>query len=206
MNSALSTQHSALIMSPIDDLLRVTSERIAARQRFPEATYRLQFHAGFTFRDARALVPYLHALGITHCYASPYLKARPGSQHGYDISDHRSLNPEIGTEDDYNAWVAALHARGMGQILDVVPNHMGIVGNQNAWWNDVLENGPASPYAGNFDIDWRSYMPDLYDRVLVPVLGDPYGKVLESGQLKLHYEAGAFVLTYWDNRFPLSPK
>src|SRR5271157_4662524 len=113
-------------MSTVEDLLQKTAQRLAQRQRFPESTYRLQFHAGFTFRNASAIVPYLHELGITHCYASPYLKARPSSQHGYDIIDHRSLNPEIGAVEDYEEWIAQLHERGMGQILDMVPNHMGI--------------------------------------------------------------------------------
>src|SRR5262245_48263779 len=126
----------------------------ATRPRPPGATYRLQFHAGFTFRDALAVVPYLHALGVTHCYASPILQARPVSTHGYDITNHAALNPEVGSEEDFAAWVAALHERGMGLILDIVPNHMGIVGNANPWWNDVLENGPSSPYAGHFDIAW----------------------------------------------------
>src|SRR5947209_15217155 len=107
----------------------------------PEATYRLQFHKGFTFRDAAALVPYLRDLGVTHLYASPYLQARPGSTHGYDITNHQLLNPEIGTEEDYEALVAALRGHGLGQVLDTVPNHMGI-GDDNPWWYDVLENGP----------------------------------------------------------------
>lgn len=178
---------------------------LARRRRLPEATYRLQFNAGFTFQDARRIVPYLHALGVTDCYASPYLKARPGSLHGYDIIDHRTLNPEIGSEEDYNAWVAALHEHGLGQVLDLVPNHMGVVGNGNAWWNDVLENGPASPYAGFFDITWHALKPDLHDKVLLPLLGEPYGRVLEAGQLRLGYEAGAFTLHYFDHRFPVSP-
>src|SRR6202453_1553164 len=123
--------------------LLVEATAAAARRRLPESTYRLQFHAGFTFRDALAIVPYLKALGITHCYASPYLKARPGSTHGYDIIDHGSLHPEIGSMDEYEEWVSALHEQGMGQIIDTVPNHMGICTNYNIWWNDVLENGPA---------------------------------------------------------------
>src|SRR5581483_5279060 len=193
-------------MTHIEDLLSIISERLAARQRFPEATYRLQFHAGFTFRDARAVVAYLHDLGITHCYASPYLQSRPGSRHGYDITDHRSLNPEIGSTEDYEAWVNELHTHGMGQILDMVPNHMGIAGNANAWWNDVLETGPSSPYAGYFDIAWQdSPRPELLNRVLLPVLGEPYGKVLESQQLRLAYDAGAFTIHYFDRRFPVAP-
>jgi (1->4)-alpha-D-glucan 1-alpha-D-glucosylmutase len=195
-------------MMPDDLLAALFHKSVAAlteRRRFPEATYRLQLHAGFTFRDASALVPYLHDLGITDCYASPYLRSRPGSQHGYDISDHRVLNPEVGTEEEYNAWVDALRARGMGQVLDVVPNHMGIAGNQNVWWNDVLENGPSSPYASYFDIDWHSAKPDLHEKVLLPFLGDPYGKVLEAGQLRLGYEAGAFTVHYFAHRFPVAP-
>jgi len=182
------------------------AQELGAGPEFPGATYRLQFHAGFTFRDACALLPYLHDLGITHCYASPYLKARPGSTHGYDITNHQLLNPEIGSEDDYADWVKALQAHEMGQILDIVPNHMGIAGNENPWWNDLLENGPASPYAGFFDISWHaSPRPELQNKVLTPVLGDPYGKVLEAQQLRLAYAAGAFTVHYFERRFPVSP-
>jgi (1->4)-alpha-D-glucan 1-alpha-D-glucosylmutase len=189
---------------PVQALLDRVSAALLAGHRQPESTYRLQFHAEFTFRDAAALVPYLHDLGITDCYASPYLKARPGSKHGYDVTDHRILNPEIGTEEDYDAWVSEMRRRGMGQLLDTVPNHMS-VGHQNPWWTDVLENGPSSPYAGYFDIEWHPTQPALSDKVLLPVLGEPYGKVLESGQLVLHYEAGAFVVSYFDKCFPIAP-
>jgi (1->4)-alpha-D-glucan 1-alpha-D-glucosylmutase len=190
----------------LSPLLEEALAAVRSGSRLPESTYRLQFHAGFTFRDAQQLVPYLHDLGITDCYASPYLKARPGSTHGYAISDHRVLNPEIGTEADYEAWVQALQARGLGQILDIVPNHMGIIGNENPWWNDVLENGPCSPYAGFFDIDWHPVKGELDEKVLLCILGDPYGKVLEAGQLSLSYEAGAFFAHYFDHRFPVSPE
>jgi (1->4)-alpha-D-glucan 1-alpha-D-glucosylmutase len=194
-------------MPPTESLLRKTAAAIAGRRYFPGATYRLQLHAGFTFRDALAVTPYLRDLAITHCYASPYLKARPGSTHGYDIIDHRQFNPEIGTDEDYEAWVTALADNGLGQILDTVPNHMGIVGNENAWWNDVLENGPSSPYAGYFDIAWTaSPRPELQGKVLLPVLGDPYGKVLESQQICLAYAAGTFTLSYFDHRFPVAPR
>jgi (1->4)-alpha-D-glucan 1-alpha-D-glucosylmutase len=188
-----------------DDLVRKTAAALADR-RFPESTYRLQFNAGFTFRDATRLVPYLHALGVTHCYASPYLKARPGSLHGYDITDHRHLNPEIGTPEDHEAWVTALREHGMSHILDIVPNHMGVLGNDNLWWNDILENGPSSPYAGFFDIEWSSSpRPQLQGKVLLPVLGAPYGEALESQQLRLAFAGGAFVLHYYDHRFPITP-
>jgi (1->4)-alpha-D-glucan 1-alpha-D-glucosylmutase len=194
-------------MEPIQDVLRTITTDLAGRRCFPESTYRLQFHAGFTFRDARAIVPYLRDLGVTHAYASPYLQARPGSKHGYDITSHQALNPEIGTQADYGAWVDALHDAGLGQVLDTVPNHMGVTGNENAWWNDVLENGPASPYAGFFDISWQSSpRPELRGRVLIPILGDPYGKVLEAGQLRLRYDNGAFTVNYFDNRFPVAPR
>ncbi len=176
-------------------------------QPLPESTYRLQFHAGFTFADATAIVPYLAALGISHCYASPFLKARSGSLHGYDITDHAHINPEIGTPDDYTAWAQTLREHGLGQIVDVVPNHMAVTGNENRWWNDVLESGPASPYAEFFDIDWAaSSRPELHGRVLLPVLGEPYGKVLEAGQLTLAYEAGEFSIRYFSHRFPVAPR
>jgi (1->4)-alpha-D-glucan 1-alpha-D-glucosylmutase len=189
----------------IESLVEKLAAALLAEHRCPESSYRLQFHAGFTFRDARALVPYLHELGITDCYASPYLKARPGSTHGYAISDHRTLNPEIGSEPEYDAWVQALQARAMGQILDIVPNHMGIVGTENPWWNDVLENGQCSPYAGYFDIDWHPVKGELHEKVLLCILGEPYGKALESGQIRLGYDAGAFFVQYFEHRMPLSP-
>jgi (1->4)-alpha-D-glucan 1-alpha-D-glucosylmutase len=189
-----------------ETLLEQAADMVAARSRLPESTYRLQFHAGFSFRDAMGIVPYLHDLGITHCYASPYLKASTGSTHGYDIVDHNSLNPEIGSVEDYEAWVAALHAHGLGQILDTVPNHMGVGTNDNAWWNDVLENGPASRYGAHFDIAWRSSPRlELQDRVLLPVLGELYGEVLEAGQLQLTFADGAFSIHYYDRRFPVAP-
>jgi (1->4)-alpha-D-glucan 1-alpha-D-glucosylmutase len=189
-----------------DTLLAQASEAAAAGVRLPESTYRLQFHAGFTFRDALAIVPYLRDLGITHCYASPYLKARPGSTHGYDIIDHGCLNPEIGTPEDYEAMVAALREHGLGQILDTVPNHMAVGTNDNAWWNDVLEDGPSSRYGAYFDIAWRaSPRPELQDKVLLPVLGEPYGDVLEAGQLRLVFADGALSVHYYDRRFPVAP-
>ncbi len=194
-------------MDPATALLGKTDALIAARRRWPESTYRLQFHAGFTFRDAERIAPYLRELGITHCYASPYLRARPGSTHGYDIVDHNSLNPEIGSEADYEAFVAALRANDLGQVLDTVPNHMGVGTNDNAWWNDVLENGPAARHADYFDIAWHASMrPQLQDKVLLPVLGDPYGDVLEKGQLRLAFADGAFTIHYYDRRFPLAPR
>jgi len=174
----------------------------------PLSTYRLQFNRNFTFSQAADLVPYLAELGISHCYSSPYLRARPGSMHGYDIIDHHHLNPEIGTPEDYERFVAALDEHGMGQILDVVPNHMGILGADNAWWLEVLENGEASTYAEFFDIDWYPLKDELQGKVLVPVLGDQYGSVLDRGELKLTFdkEKGEFSIVYFQHRFPVNPR
>jgi (1->4)-alpha-D-glucan 1-alpha-D-glucosylmutase len=178
------------------------------RSHIPLATYRLQMNRDFTFAQAAAIVPYLSALGISHCYVSPVLKARAGSMHGYDIVDHGSLNPEIGSPEDFDRFVTALHEHGMGLILDIVPNHMGVMGNDNAWWLDVLENGEASAYASFFDIDWHPTKYELDGKVLVPVLHDHYGAVLESGELKLvfHQERGEFDVTYHNHRFPVDPR
>jgi (1->4)-alpha-D-glucan 1-alpha-D-glucosylmutase len=182
----------------------------APRRRIPSATYRIQFNAGFTFRDATGLVPYLAELGISDLYASPYLQARPGSVHGYDIVDHGHLNPEIGTEHDHARMSAALREHGLGQMMDIVPNHMGIAmgarGRRNRWWMSVLENGPSSPYARHFDIDWNPRNPELCGKVLLPVLGDQYGRVLEDGELNLVYEAGQFRIEYYENVFPANPR
>jgi (1->4)-alpha-D-glucan 1-alpha-D-glucosylmutase len=173
----------------------------------PAGTYRLQFHSGFTFDDARKLVPYLHALGISHVYASPYLRARSGSTHGYDVADPNSLNPELGTQEDYDRLVAELQRHGMGQLVDVVPNHMGIGDPGNYRWLDVLENGPASIYARFFDINWRPTGAQPHDqlKLVVPTLGDQYGKVLENGELKVEYASGAFGISYYDHPFPVAP-
>jgi len=173
--------------------------------RVPLATYRLQFNSAFTFRDATAIVDYLHLLGITDAYASSYLRAVPGSPHGYDVADPTRLNPEIGDDASYDAWVDALHRHGMGHILDLVPNHMGIAKASNPWWVDVLENGPSSRYARVFDISWNPIKKELADKVLIPVLGDQYGAVLERGELQLAYEDGAFSVHYYDDRVPIAP-
>jgi (1->4)-alpha-D-glucan 1-alpha-D-glucosylmutase len=175
--------------------------------RTPVATYRLQLNRRFGFRAARDLVAYLHALGISHCYASPYLKARPDSLHGYDIVDHGALNPEIGDHADHAGWVAELAARDMGHILDLVPNHMGVGGADNHWWLEVLEHGQAAPHSGYFDIDWYPVQSDVRGRLLLPVLGGHYGDVLESGELVPRYdrEEGSFSIWYHAHRFPLDP-
>jgi (1->4)-alpha-D-glucan 1-alpha-D-glucosylmutase len=179
--------------------------RAAALRDTPAATYRLQLNQEFTFADATRLAPYLHALGITHAYASPYFLAPPGSKHGYDVINHQLFNPEIGSEQDFEGWVSALRAEGMGHIVDFVPNHMGVATDANPWWQDVLENGPSSTYAGFFDIDWSPLKPDLANKVLLPVLGDQFGTVLENGELVLEFDQGAFYLRYYTRRFPITP-
>lgn len=173
----------------------------------PLATYRLQFNKDFTFDNATAIVPYLHALGISHVYASPYLKARPGSTHGYDIIDHNALNPEIGTPESFARFCRALAEHGMGQVVDFVPNHMGVGKADNEWWLDLLEWGEASPFSDFYDIDWTASRRSFAGKVLLPSLGDQYGAVLERGELQLKYvrEYG-FGIWYFDNRFPIRPR
>ena len=174
--------------------------------RVPVAFYRLQLHKGFTFLQAAEIVPFLKQLGISHCYVSPFLMARPGSPHGYDIINHSCLNPEIGSREDFERLIGVLDEHGMALLLDIVPNHMGI-GSDNMWWMDVLENGEASMQAGFFDINWRPLQWDMAGRVLLPVLGDHYGKILEDGELVLsfHEDAGTFIISYYDRTFPLDP-
>lgn len=193
-----------MIRIPVPILRR----EMTVQREIPTATYRLQFNRTFTFRDATAIIPYLSALGVSHCYASPYLRARPGSMHGYDIIDHNALNPEIGTPEDYEEFVSELHRHGMGQILDIVPNHMGVMGSDNAWWLDVLENGQASDYAPFFDIDWDPIKDELQGKVLIPILADQYGNELEAGKLKLVLDAerGEFSIFYFQHRFPVAPR
>jgi (1->4)-alpha-D-glucan 1-alpha-D-glucosylmutase len=174
--------------------------------RIPTATYRLQMGRQFTFRDALAVVPYLNDLGISDVYLSPILKARPDSTHGYDVCDHSQLNPTLGSEEDFAALAAELQRYDMGLILDVVPNHMAINHPSNTWWMDVLENGPASVYATYFDINWGPVNLQLRNKVLLPILEDQYGKVLENGRFRIAYEDGSFSLWYWDTRLPIAPE
>src|SRR5712692_11618536 len=173
--------------------------------RIPSCTYRLQFNRQFTFLQARELVPYLHGLGVSDAYSSPYFQARAESLHGYEISDHNKLNAAIGSREEYDGWIAELDAHGMGQLLDFVPNHMGIAEPLNQWWMDVLENGPSSMYAPYFDIDWHPLKSDLRGKVLLPILSDQYGRVLERGELQVHFEEGAFYLAYRNQKLPIAP-
>src|SRR5438876_11919511 len=174
--------------------------------RIPKCTYRLQFNRWFTFSDARAIVPYLHALGVSDVYASPYFQASPDSLHGYDITDHNKLNTAIGSRADYDGWIEELHAHGMGQVLDFVPNHVGVADSRNQWWMDVLENGPSSRYAPYFDIDWQPRKFDLRDKVLLPILSDQYGRILERGEFQVRFEEGTFYLLYGERRLPIAPR
>ncbi len=172
----------------------------------PRATYRVQLHKDFTFDDAAALAAYLAGLGFSHLYASPVMAARPGSTHGYDIIDHNRFNPELGGEEGFERLVAALHAQGLGLILDIVPNHVGI-GPDNQAWMDVLEWGQRSPHALDFDIDWKSSRRNLEGKVLLPVLGDHFGVVLENGEVAvcLDEDRGCISGWYYKSRLPISP-
>ena len=174
--------------------------------RVPAATYRLQFNSQLSFKQAAKLVDYLDELGVSDCYASPLFTARQGSPHGYDITDHSKLNPEIGSEEEFAQFARRLGQRGMGLILDVVPNHMRIAGSSNRWWNDVLENGPSSPYAQFFDIDWQPPKPDLAGKALLPMLGDQYGRVLENQEITIAYRQGAFFANYYETWLPIAPR
>src|SRR5438105_1016417 len=181
----------------------VAAELSAVRQ--PVATYRLQLHKGFPFADAQAVMPYLAELGITDLYSSPVLQAAPGSMHGYDVIDHGKINSELGGEEGFVQLAGAVQKAGLGYVLDIVPNHMGL-GSGNRLWLDVLENGPSSRAARYFDVEWHPLKEELADKVLVPVLGDRYGAVLERGELRLELVHGAFRLRYFDHLFPINPR
>ena len=171
----------------------------------PGATYRLQLRPGFDFDRAVEVTAYLSALGVSHLFASPYLQAAAGSIHGYDVVDPTRVNPELGGARAHRRLCEKLRETGLGQMLDVVPNHMAIAGRQNPWWWDVLENGPLSRFAAYFDLDWKACERRWPNRVLLPVLGDHYGRVLEKGEIFLVREDGAFVLKYHDHVFPVDP-
>jgi (1->4)-alpha-D-glucan 1-alpha-D-glucosylmutase len=172
----------------------------------PAATYRLQFHKDFRFENALEIVGYLRDLGISDVYASPIFRARAGSMHGYDVVDHSQIDNALGGAEGFDQLSASLRAHGMGLILDVVPNHMGIGESSNGWWMDVLENGPGSSYAAYFDIDWQPINPHLENKVLLPILEDQYGNILEDGKLRLVYEDGAFFVHYYEAKLPIAPR
>jgi (1->4)-alpha-D-glucan 1-alpha-D-glucosylmutase len=174
----------------------------------PIATYRVQLTADFDFDAVAGIVPYLKSLGITHLYASPFMKARKGSTHGYDIVDHTQLNPELGGEAAFERLSHVLKQHGLGLILDFVPNHMGVHFADNPWWLDVLEWGPASPHAVSFDIDWDTLPWRARGGVLLPIIGSSYGEALEKGEIGLRYDAaeGSFSAWYFEHRLPIAPE
>ncbi|MES1242602.1 MAG: malto-oligosyltrehalose synthase [Acidobacteriota bacterium] len=178
--------------------------------RVPRATYRVQLRPGFGFDEAAALAPYLAALGVSHLYCSPYLQAARGSAHGYDVTDPTRVNEELGGAEGHERLCRALAEHGLGQVLDVVPNHMAIDPKKgepgNLWWWDVLENGPSSRYAAYFDVDWDPPQERFRNLVVLPILGDHYGRVLEAGELKLVRRGGGFEIHYFDHRMPVSPR
>jgi (1->4)-alpha-D-glucan 1-alpha-D-glucosylmutase len=173
--------------------------------RVPSSTYRLQLHRGFTFENAAGIAAYLKDLGISHVYCSPYLQAAPGSMHGYDVVDHQRVNEELGGEEGHQKFCSRLLELGLGQVLDIVPNHMAIGPRNRCWW-DVLENGPSSRFATWFDIDWQSSEVRLQNKILIPVLGDQYGRVLSAGQITVERDNYALRVRYMENLFPLAPR
>lgn len=172
----------------------------------PASTYRLQVHGGFSLTAAAGVVGYLERLGVGACYTSPYFTASAGSTHGYDVCNHNEINPELGGEAAHRAFIDALRAHHIGHIVDFVPNHMGIAAGGNAWWEDVLENGPSSPTARFFDIDWSPLKAELHAKLLLPILGDQYGRVLERGELQLEFRNGLLRLRYFDHDLPVNPR
>jgi (1->4)-alpha-D-glucan 1-alpha-D-glucosylmutase len=172
--------------------------------RIPSSTYRLQLHKEFTFDDASAIAGYLHELGVSHVYSSPYLQAAPGSMHGYDVVDHQRVNKELGGQEAHERFCTKLGEMGLGQVLDIVPNHMSL-GKENRYWWDVLENGPSSRYASFFDIDWQPQEERLRDKVLIPILGDQYGRVLKNGGIKIVRRGTVFQVECSGESMPVSP-
>jgi isoamylase len=205
----VSAADGALLRPPRSTLLLAAPSRVIRRTSAGHqlgATYRLQLTPDFTFVQLNNVLDYLHDLGVADVYVSPFMRAARGSRHGYDVVSHRELNPELGTREELEQLAAQLRARGMGLLLDWVPNHMGVAVGQNPYFDDVLENGRSSLYSDFFDIDWRPLREDLHDRALLPLLGDQYGRILESGQLQIVWESGTFKLAYYEHRLPLGPK
>ena len=170
------------------------------------ATYRLQMCGGFTLDDATAIAEYLAELGISHLYSSPLLQAGKGSTHGYDVLDHSRVNRELGGETAFERLSGALRKHNLGLLLDIVPNHMAIGGKDNLWWWDVLENGQSSRYAPYFDVEWMPPESKLHHQVMLPVLGDHYGRILDAGEIHIERHDGAFTVHYHDHVFPVAPR
>src|ERR1700731_170466 len=174
-------------------------------KRAPSATYRIQLNKDFRFADAVKILDYLHALGISHLYVSPVLASRKGSGHGYDVTDPTRINPDLGTEEEFATLQTELQNRGMGLVLDTVPNHMA-ASAENPRWMDVLENGTQSAFAAFFDIEWHPHSRSLDGRILLPVLGRPFGEALDSGEIKLTFQDSRFFFQYFDSLFPVAPR
>lgn len=175
-------------------------------RHIPLSTYRLQVHRDFPLTSARDIVPYLARLGVGDVYTSPYFTAEPGSTHGYDVCNHNEINPEVGGREAHHAFTTLIAAHGMGHVVDFVPNHMGINTSTNAWWRDLLENGPSAAAAPFFDVDWTPIKPELQAKLLLPILGDQYGRMLEKGELKLVFRDGALALQYYEQELPINPR
>lgn len=187
-----------------DEVLKEAVRNLEKKVYVPASLYRLQMAPGFGFREARSMLSYLRRLGIAAVYMSPYLKCSPGSTHGYNIVDPQTINEELGTEEDYEAFCRSLSEEGLKQVVDVVPNHMGIQGD-NRYWKDVLRNGPLSRYASFFDINWNADGDAGEGKVLLPILGKPYGEILEAQEICLRWSDGEFRLRYWDHELPVAP-
>ena len=190
----------------VDEILDRIGRDPSTPLRVPRATYRLQLGPSLSFDDAAELADYLADLGISDCYTSPFLETSGAGSHGYDVADHNRLRGELGGDEGFARFADALKRRELGLLVDVVPNHMGIAQARNAWWRDVLEHGAASPNAAAFDVDWHPVKRELYDRVLLPILGDQYGAVLDAGQLRLERHGGRFVIRYYDTVLPVGPR
>src|ERR1700730_16559816 len=174
-------------------------------KRSPSGTYRIQLNKDFRFADTSRILDYLHELGISDLYLSPVLASRKGSGHGYDVTDPSRINPDLGSEEEFAALQGELQNRGMGLLLDTVPNHMA-ASAENPWWMDVLENGAQSAFAAFFDIEWHPHSRSLDGKILLPVLGRPFGEALESGEIKLTFQDGRFFFQYFDSLFPITPR
>jgi (1->4)-alpha-D-glucan 1-alpha-D-glucosylmutase len=172
----------------------------------PTSTYRIQLHAGFGFDETAAIADYLHALGVSHIYASPSLQAGKGSTHGYDILNHHQVSRELGGPEGHRRLGEVAKSNGLGIVLDIVPNHMSIASRENAWWWDVLENGQSSRYAFYFDVDWNPSEERLRNRILIPILGDHYGRVIDACELKVKRDGGSFTVNYHDHAMPIAPR
>src|SRR4051812_35189486 len=192
-------------MSELTATKAATSACSKRVNRIPLSTYRLQLGADLTLDQVHDLLPYLQKLGISDLYLSPLFRARAESSHGYDVVDHGTIDPAIGDLTAFERLATAARKAGMGILLDVVPNHMGINDPGNVWWIDVLENGEGSYFADFFDIEWHPPAAGLQDKVLLPFLGEPYGRVLENGDLKVVYDSGRLQLAYFERRLPLTP-